>query len=48
MVKDLVKEDVESFITIEKVEEMIGDLNFVDSELKSRADYTIPDKLFKL
>lgn len=48
MVKDLVKEDVESFITIEKVEEMIGDLNFVNSELKSRADYTIPDKLFKL
>lgn len=48
MVKELVAKDVESFITIEKVEELIGDLDFVDSELNSRADYTIPDKLFKL
>ena len=48
MVKDLVKEDVESFITIEKVEELIGDLDFVDSKINSRVDYVIPDKLFKL
>lgn len=48
MVKELVAKDIESFITIEKVEELIGDLDFVDSELSSRADYTIPDKLFKL
>lgn len=48
MVKELVAKDVESFVTIEKVEELIGDLDFVDSELNSRADYTIPDKLFKL
>jgi hypothetical protein len=48
MVKDLVKEDVESFITIERVEELIGDLDFVDSKINSRVDYVIPDKLFKL
>jgi hypothetical protein len=48
LVKDLVKKDIESFITIEKVEEIIGNLDFVDSKLKSLVDYTIPDKLFKL
>lgn len=48
MVKELVAKDIESFITIEKVEELIGDLDFVDSELESLADYAIPDKLFKL
>lgn len=48
MVKELVAKDIESFITIEKVEELIGDLDFVDSELESQVDYTIPDKLFRL
>lgn len=48
IVEDLIKKDEKSFVTIEKVEEMIEDLDFVSSELKSRADYTIPDKLFKL
>jgi hypothetical protein len=48
MVKELVKKDVESFITIEKVEELIEDLDFVNSKINSRADYVIPDKLFKL
>lgn len=48
LVNKLVTKEVESFITIEKVEELIEDLDFVDSELNSRADYTIPDKLFKL
>ena len=48
LVKSLVKEDIESFITIEKVEELLEDLDFVDSELSAKADYTIPDKLFKL
>lgn len=48
LVKDLVKKDIESFITTEKVEEMIKGLDFVDSKLNSRVDYQIPDKLFKL
>lgn len=48
LVKELVKKDIESFITTEKVEEMIKDLDFVDSKLNSRVDYQIPDKLFKL
>jgi hypothetical protein len=48
MVKELVAKDVSSFITIEQVEQMIQDLDFVDSKINSRADYTIPDKLFKL
>lgn len=48
LVKDLVSEDIKSFITIEAVETLIKDLDFVDSQLKSNVDYTIPDKLFKL
>ena len=48
MVKDLVEEKIDSFITIDKVEDLLQDLDFVDSELNARVDYTIPDKLFKL
>lgn len=48
MVKNLIAEEIDSFITIEKVEELLDDLSFVNSELKSLVDYTIPDKLFKL
>lgn len=48
LVNQLVKEEIESFITIEKVEELIQDLNIIDTKLNSRADYTIPDKLFTL
>lgn len=48
MVKDLVAEEIDSFITIDKVEDLLQDLDFVDSELNARVDYTIPDKLFKL
>ena len=48
MVKELINKDIDSFITIDKVQELIEDLDFVSSELKSNADYVIPDKLFKL
>lgn len=48
LVNNLVKEEVESFITIEKAEELISKLNIVDTKLNSTADYVIPDKLFKL
>lgn len=48
IVDDLVKEKVESFITIEKAEELISQLDMVDAKLNSNADYKIPDKLFKL
>lgn len=37
-----------SFITKTEVEEMLVDLDFVDSEAKANANYNIPDKLFKL
>lgn len=48
IVDGLVKEKVESFITIEKAEELISQLDMVDAKLNSNADYKIPDKLFKL
>lgn len=48
LVKDLIAKDISSFITIEKIEELLQDLDFVDSKVNSYADYTIPDKLFKL
>lgn len=48
LVKELVADDISSFITIEALEELISDLDFVDSKVNSYADYSIPDKLFKL
>lgn len=48
MVKELVTKEIDSFITIDKVEELLEDLDFVDSKLNASADYNIPDKLFKL
>ena len=48
LVKELVAEDISSFITIDKIEELLQDLDFVDSKVNSYADYSIPDKLFKL
>ena len=48
MVKELVKKDLDSFMTIEKVEEIIDDLDLINTELNASADYIIPDKLFKL
>ncbi len=48
LVKELVAKDISSFITIEKIEELLQDLDFVDSKINSYVDYTIPDKLFKL
>ena len=35
-------------MTIEKVEEIIDDLDLINTELNANADYIIPDKLFKL
>ena len=37
-----------NFITKKEVQNMIADLDFVDSTLKSYVDYQIPDNLFKL
>ena len=48
LVNNIVKDEVESFITIEKAEELMSKLNIVDTKLNSTADYVIPDKLFKL
>lgn len=36
------------FVTKKEVENMIADLDFVDSTLKSYVDYQIPNNLFKL
>ena len=46
LVKELVADDISSFITIEALEELISDLDFVDSKVNSYADYSIPDKVF--
>lgn len=37
-----------NFITRKEVQDMIADLDFIDSTLKSYADYQIPNNLFKL
>jgi hypothetical protein len=37
-----------NFITRKEVQNMIANLDFVDSTLKSYADYQIPNNLFKL
>lgn len=38
----------EGLVSREEIVEMIGDLDFVDSTIRSNAQYDIPDKLFKL
>lgn len=40
--------DTSSFVTKDTVEEMIQDLDFVKSTLKSNIDYNIPENLFNL
>ena len=41
-------EENNNFVTKSEVEEMLQELDFVDSILKSYADYQIPNNLFKL
>lgn len=44
----IVGQIVNNFITKKEVQNMIADLDFVDSTLKSYVDYQIPNNLFKL
>lgn len=41
-------ENNNNFITRKEVQDMVADLDFIDSTLKSYADYQIPNNLFKL
>lgn len=47
LVDERISEEVSQFITIEKIEEMIQDLDLITSEFEFNADYKIPDKIFK-
>lgn len=48
LIKDVSKVDTSAFVTKDTVKEMIQDLDFVKSSLKSNVDYNIPENLFKL
>lgn len=48
IVGDIIIDNSKEFTTKKEVQEMIANLDFVDSKLKANADYEIPDKLFKL
>lgn len=48
MVESKITDNTSSFVTLEKVEQMLDELDFVDSTLKSYSDYQIPNNLFKL
>lgn len=48
IVGQIVENNNNNFITKKEVQNMIADLNFVDSTLKSYVDYQIPNNLFKL
>ena len=47
-IKDITNVDTSSFITRDEVTNMIQDLDFVKSTLKSQIDYNIPENLFNL
>ena len=48
IVGQIVENNNNNFITKKEVQNMIADLDFVDSTLKSYVDYQIPNNLFKL
>ena len=48
IVGQIVENNNNNFITRKEVQNMIANLDFVDSTLKSYADYQIPNNLFKL
>lgn len=47
-IKDLTNVDTSSFVTKDQVTDMLQDLDFVKSTLKSQIDYNIPENLFNL
>ena len=48
IVGQIIENNNNNFITRKEVQNMIANLDFVDSTLKSYADYQIPNNLFKL
>ena len=48
IVGQIVENNNNNFVTRKEVQNMIANLDFVDSTLKSYADYQIPNNLFKL
>lgn len=48
IVSQIVENNNNNFVTEKEVQNMIAELDFVDSTLKSYADYQIPNNLFKL
>lgn len=48
VIENKVADNTSSFVTLEKVEQLIDELDFVDSTIKSYSDYQIPNTLFKL
>lgn len=48
LIERIVEGGTTNFVTKTEVQEMIDDLDFVNSTLKSQADYSIPKNLFKL
>lgn len=48
ILEKILAENENKYVTKPEVEEMLAKLDYVDSELKSTVDYTIPETLFKL
>lgn len=48
IVANIVENNTKEFVTKKEVENMINDLDFVNSTLRSYVNYEIPDDLFKL
>lgn len=48
IVSEIIANDTSTFITVEGVEKMLEELDFVDSTLRAKVNYDIPENLFKL
>lgn len=48
IISQIVQDNDNNFVTKEEVQNIVENLDFVDSTLKSYADYQIPNDLFKL
>lgn len=48
IIEDIINTNDANYITRIEVQQIVADLDFVDSKLKSYADYQIPNNLFKL
>lgn len=48
IISEIIANDSGTFITKQEVEQLIANLDFVDSTLKAQVNYDIPNNLFKL